>query len=162
MPSFDVVSKIKKDELQNAADNAARELQNRYDFKGTNASIVLDKSTQEIKLSAPEEFQIRQMDEILLQKLFKRGIESGAVKLGEVTRSGKLSLQTVTFKQGIERELCKKIVKLIKDAKLKVDAKQYDDAVRVTGKKKDELQAVIALLRGAKIEQPLQYENFRD
>ena len=119
MPSFDIVSKLKKDEVQNAVDNANRELQTRYDFRGVEASFNFDKAKNEVKLEADEEFQIQQMDDIFRQKL-------------------------------------------IKDAKLKVDAKINDDIVRVTGKKRDDLQATIALVRGSKIEQPLQYENFRD
>ena len=102
------------------------------------------------------------MDEILRQKLAKRNIEATSAEFGEITRSGKRSIQTVTFKQGIDRELAKKIIKTIKDAKLKVDPKVFDDAVRVTGKKRDDLQAAIALVRQAEFEQPLQYENFRD
>ena len=102
------------------------------------------------------------MDEILRQKLAKRNIEASSAEFSEITRSGKRSVQTVTFKQGIDRELAKKIIKTIKDAKLKVDPKLFDDAVRVTGKKRDDLQAAIALVRQAEFDQPLQYENFRD
>ncbi|MBQ9274038.1 MAG: YajQ family cyclic di-GMP-binding protein [Succinivibrio sp.] len=162
MPSFDIVSKIKKDELQNAVENTQRELANRYDFRGTDSTVELDKQTLAVKLNAPEEFQIRQIDEILLQKLSKRGLDMKSASLGEVTRSGKRSLQQVTFKEGIDRDLAKKIIKVIKDAGLKVDAKQYDDAVRVTGKKKDDLQSAIAAVRAASLEQPVQFENFRD
>lgn len=162
MPSFDIVSKVKKDEVQNAVDNASRELAGRYDFRGTESSFRFNKDDLSVKLDAPEEFHIQQMDEILRQKLAKRGLEAASAEFGEVTRSGKRSIQTVTFKQGIDRELAKKIIKAIKDAKLKVDPKVFDDAVRVTGKKRDDLQAAIALVRGAGFEQPLQYENFRD
>ena len=102
------------------------------------------------------------MDDILRQKLIKRNIEATSASFGETTRSGKKSIQTVTFKDGIDKDLAKKIIKIIKDAKLKVDAKINEDTVRVTGKKKDDLQATIALVRESKIEQPLQYENFRD
>ena len=102
------------------------------------------------------------MDDIFRQKLIKRNIEATAAEFKEITRSGKKSLQIVAFKEGIDKELAKKIIKLIKDAKLKVDAKINEDIVRVTGKKRDDLQATIALVRGSKIEQPLQYENFRD
>ena len=102
------------------------------------------------------------MDDILRQKLIKRNIEATSASFGETTRSGKKSIQTVTFKDGIDKDLAKKIIKIIKDAKLKVDAKINEDTVRVTGKKKDDLQATIALVRSSKIEQPLQYENFRD
>ena len=162
MPSFDIVSKVKKDEIQNAVDNASRELSSRYDFRGTESSFKLMKEDLSVKLDAPEEFHIQQMDEILRQKLANRNIEATSAEFGEITRSGKRSIQTVTFKQGIDRELAKKIIKTIKDAKLKVDPKVFDDAVRVTGKKRDDLQAAIALVRQAEFEQPLQYENFRD
>ena len=162
MPSFDIVSKVKKDEVQNAVDNASRELAGRYDFRGTESSFKLMKEDLSVKLDAPEDFHIQQMDEILRQKLAKRNMEASSAELSEITRSGKRSVQTVTFKQGIDRELAKKIIKTIKDAKLKVDPKLFDDAVRVTGKKRDDLQAAIALVRQAEFDQPLQYENFRD
>ena len=162
MPSFDIVSKLKKDEVQNAVDNANRELQTRYDFRGVEASYNFDKAKCEVKLEASEDFQIQQTDDILRQKLIKRNIEATSASFGETTRSGKKSIQTVTFKDGIDKDLAKKIIKIIKDAKLKVDAKINEDTVRVTGKKKDDLQATIALVRESKIEQPLQYENFRD
>lgn len=162
MPSFDIVSKLKKDEVLNAVDNANRELQTRYDFRGVEASFNFDKASNEVKLEASEEFQIQQMDDILRQKLIKRNIEATAAEFKEITRSGKKSIQVVSFKEGIDKELAKKIIKFIKDSKIKVDAKINDDIIRVTGKKRDDLQAVIALVRSSKIEQPLQYENFRD
>lgn len=162
MPSFDIVSEIKKDELQNAVDNANRELQTRYDFRNTDAKFELNKNECLVKLEADEEFQIQQMDDILTSKLVKRNIEVTAAEFGEINRSGKKSIQEVKFKNGIDKELGKKIVKLIKDAKIKVDAKMNDDTVRVTGKKKDDLQAVISLVRGTDLGQPLQYQNFRD
>ena len=142
MPSFDIVSELKKDELQNAVDNANRELQSRYDFRGVEASYTLVKAENLVKLEANEDFQIQQMD----------------------TRSGKRSLQQVVFKEGIDKELGKKIVKLIKDAKLKVDAKMNDDTVRVQGKKRDDLQAAIAAVKAkaGDLGQPLQFNNFRD
>ena len=162
MPSFDIVSKLKKDEVLNAVDNANRELQTRYDFRGVEASFNFDKASNEVKLEASEEFQIQQMDDILRQKLIKRNIEATVAEFKEITRSGKKSIQVVSFKEGIDKELAKKIIKIIKDSKIKVDAKINDDIIRVTGKKRDDLQAVIALVRSSKIEQPLQYENFRD
>jgi cyclic-di-GMP-binding protein len=162
MPSFDIVSKLKKDEVQNAVDNANRELSTRYDFKGVDAQYNFDKTKNEVKLEADEEFQVQQMDEILRMKLVKRNIEATAAEFGDITRSGKKSIQSVSFKEGIDKELAKKIIKIIKDAKIKVDAKINDDIIRVTGKKRDDLQATIALVRESKIEQPLQYENFRD
>ena len=116
MPSFDIVSKLKKDEVQNAVDNANRELQTRFDFRGVEASFTFDKSSNEVKLEAMEEFQIQQMDEILRMKLIKRNIEAGSASFGDITRSGKKSLQTVSFKEGIDKELGKKLCKMIKDA----------------------------------------------
>ncbi|MCR5536276.1 MAG: YajQ family cyclic di-GMP-binding protein [Succinivibrio sp.] len=162
MPSFDIVSKLKKDEVQNAVDNANREVSSRFDFRGTESSFEFDKNANQVKLSAPEDFQIQQMDDILRQKLIKRGLDVMMADFQEITRSGKRSLQTVTFKEGIDKELGKKIIKTIKDAKLKVDAKIDGDAVRVSGKKKDDLQSCIALVKAGKFEQPLQFDNFRD
>lgn len=164
MPSFDIVSELKKDELQNAVDNANRELQSRFDFRGVEASYELVKADNVVKLEANEEFQIQQMDDILTQKLIKRGIEVGCAEFKEITRSGKKSLQQVQFKEGIDKDLGKKIVKLIKDEKIKVDAKMNDDTVRVQGKKRDDLQAVIALMKSkmGDLGQPLQFQNFRD
>ncbi|MBO6257722.1 MAG: YajQ family cyclic di-GMP-binding protein [Succinivibrio sp.] len=162
MPSFDIVSKIKKDEVQNAVDNANREVTSRYDFRGTDSSFTLDKTDNSVKIDAPEEFQVQQMDDIFRQKMVKRGLDIMSAEFGEITRSGKRSIQTVTFKEGIERELAKKIIKAIKDAKIKVDAKIDGDAVRVSGKKKDDLQLAISLVKSGDFEQPLQFENFRD
>lgn len=164
MPSFDIVSELKKDELQNAVDNANRELQTRYDFRGVEAAFTLVKAENLVKLEANEDFQIQQMDDILMQKLVKRGIEVGSAEFKEITRSGKRSLQQVVFKEGIDKDLGKKIVKLIKDTKLKVDAKMNDDTVRVQGKKRDDLQAAIAAVKAkaGDLGQPLQFTNFRD
>lgn len=162
MPSFDIVSELKKDEVQNAVDNANRELDTRYDFRGSEAKFEFNKANNELKLEAQEDFQIQQMDDILFSKLVKRNIEVSATKLGDITRSGKKSIQIVTFKEGIDKELAKKIIKEIKDSKIKVDAKINDDTIRVTGKKRDDLQAVIALVRAKDFNQPLQFNNFRD
>lgn len=164
MPSFDIVSELKKDELQNAVDNANRELQSRFDFRGVEASYELVKAENLVKLEANEDFQIQQMDDILTQKLIKRGLEVTSAEFKDITRSGKRSLQQVVFKEGIDKELGKKIVKIIKDAKLKVDAKMNDDTVRVTGKKRDDLQAAIAAVKAKQSDlgQPLQFNNFRD
>ena len=108
MPSFDIVSKLKKDEVQNAVDNANRELQTRYDFRGVEASYNFDKTKNTVKVEADEEFQVQQMDEILRMKLVKRNIEATAAEFSEITRSGKKSIQNVTFKEGIDKELAKK------------------------------------------------------
>lgn len=137
-------------------------MQSRYDFRGVDAKYEYVKQDNEVKLEANEDFQIQQMDDILLSKLAKRNIDMTAAKFGDITRSGKKSIQKVEFKEGIDKELGKKITKLIKDAKIKVDAKMNDDTVRVTGKKRDDLQAVIALVREAELGQPVQFNNFRD
>lgn len=160
MPSFDVVSEIDMHEAANAVDQANREVGNRFDFKGVTAEFELSDST--VKLTSESEFQLQQMRDILYSKLSKRGVDIGCVEEGKVEQAGKLAHQTLTLRQGIDSELGKKIVKRIKDAKLKVQAAIQGDKVRVTGKKRDDLQAVIALLRDADFDLPLQYNNFRD
>jgi hypothetical protein len=160
MPSFDVVSKIDSHEVTNAVDQANREISTRFDFKGTNARLELVKNT--IALIAPTDFQLKQLDEILRNKLAKRQVDvrsldykTPEIKLNEAK-------QLVEIKQGIDQDTAKKIVKLIKDANLKVQAAIQGEQVRVTGKKKDDLQALITILRNSKLNLPLQYENFRE
>jgi uncharacterized protein YajQ (UPF0234 family) len=160
MPSFDVVSEVNLHEVANAVDQANREVETRFDFKGSNAKFEQSEST--INLLAETEFQLQQMLDILHNKLAKRGVDIASLKTDPPQLAGKQARQTVTLIQGIDSVLAKKIVKLIKDSKLKVQAAIQGDKVRVTGKKRDDLQAVIALLRGAELEQPLQFENFRD
>ena len=160
MPSFDVVSEISKPELKNAVDNASRELSTRFDFRGVDASFSLNDDG--IMMKAEGDFQLKQMMNILIEKLGKRKIDPHAVDFtGTPEQSGKTWSQLIKLREGIDREMGKKIVKAIKDSKLKVQAQIDGDAVRVTGKKKDDLQAVIALLRGQDFVQPLQYNNFR-
>ena len=147
MPSFDVVSEISKPELKNAVDNASRELSTRFDFRGVDASFSLNDDG--ILMKAEGDFQLKQMMNILIEKLGKRKIDPHAVDFtGTPEQSGKTWSQLIKLREGIDREMGKKIVKAIKDSKLKVQAQIDGDAVRVTGKKKDDLQAVIALLRG--------------
>ena len=160
MPSFDIVSKTNQHEVTNAIDQTNREVNTRFDFKGTDARVEFAKTT--ITLIAPSDFQLKQLDEILRNKLSKRNIDirvldykNADVKLNEAT-------QTIEVRQGIETEEAKKLVKLIKEAGLKVQAAIQGDQVRVTGKKRDDLQEVIAFLRTAKFTLPLQFENFRD
>ena len=160
MPSFDIVSELNPHEVANAIDQANREVSTRFDFKGTNAKFELAELV--VTLSAPADFQLKQMMDILKLKLTKRGIDIVCMKVDEPIVTGQTAKQVVTLRQGVETELGKKIQRLIKDSKLKVQAAIQDKQVRVTGKSRDDLQAVIALVRGAKLELPLQFTNFRD
>ncbi|MDR0183915.1 YajQ family cyclic di-GMP-binding protein [Lysobacter arvi] len=160
MPSFDIVSEVDGHELTNAVDQANRELGTRFDFKGVDAKFVLEEQT--ITQSAPSDFQLKQMNDILRARLIARGIDVRCLEFGDVETNLAGARQKITVKQGIERELAKKIQASIKDAKLKVESQINGDKLRVTGKKRDDLQAAIALLRAAEFERPLQFENFRD
>ena len=160
MPSFDIVSEIDMHELANAVDQTNREVSNRFDFKGTGSRVEAAENV--LTLIGPAEFQVNQMNDILRTKLGKRGVDTGCLEYGPVEESGREARQVVTARQGIDKDLARKIVKLVKDSKLKVQAGIQGDQVRITGKKRDDLQAVIALLKGQKLELPLQYVNFRD
>ena len=160
MPSFDIVSEVDTHELTNAVDQANRELSTRFDFKGVDAKFVLDGKL--ITQSAPSDFQLQQMTDILRARLIARKIDARCLDFGDVETSLAGARQKVTVKQGIERELAKKLQVAIKDAKLKVEAQINGDKLRVTGKKRDDLQAAMALLRGKDYELPLQFDNFRD
>ncbi len=160
MPSFDVVSEVDMHEVTNAVDQANREVSTRFDFKGTNAQFELNEAV--ISMKAEAEFQLQQMLDILQTKLNRRGVDIACLELGEPQPSGKQVRQEVTVRQGLDSVLSKKIVKLIKDARLKVQAAIQGDKVRVSGKKRDDLQQVIAMLKEAKLDLPLQYNNFRD
>ena len=160
MPSFDVVSEIDKHELTNAIDQTNREVGNRFDFKGSNAKVEEDESG--MLLEAQSEFQIRQILDILHQKLAKRGIDIGSLEEKPVEERGGRARMPVVVRQGIDTDTAKKIVKLVKESKIKVQAAIQGDQVRVTGKKRDELQQTIAMLRAADVGLPLQYTNFRD
>ncbi len=160
MPSFDVVSKVDTTEVRNAIDQANREVDTRFDFKGTNAKF--DLNGDDISLKAQEKFQIEQMKEILNTKLAKRGVDVASLSPKEINMNNNEARQVITVRQGIDQELAKKITKLIKEKKLKVQASIQGDQVRVTGKKRDDLQDVITFLKEQKLELPLQYENFRD
>ena len=161
MPSFDVVSQVDKHQLANAVDQAKRELGNRYDLRGTNAAISMEKEF-EIKVVAANEFQLKQVLDLLKPRLAARGIDLRALDVGAVETNLSEARQLVKVKQGIDQPNAKKVIALIKDAKLKVDASINGDKLRVTGKKKDDLQLVIAMLRKADVPLPLQFENFRD
>ena len=160
MPSFDIVSEVNLQEVRNAVDQANREISTRFDFKGTNAKI--EHTEKKIDLTAQNEFQLKQMLDILQNKLIKRGVGIGSLTIGKINTNLNEARQEVTIKQGIDSELAKKIVKIIKDSKMKVQTAIQGEQVRVTGKKRDDLQEVIALMRQQKIELPLQYTNFRD
>lgn len=160
MPSFDVVSELNAHEVANAVDQATREVATRFDFKGTNAKFELDEFV--ITLTAQADFQLKQMMDILRLKLSKRGIDVMCMKIDDPIVTGSTAKQVTTLRQGIETELGKKIQRLIKDSKLKVQAAIQDKQVRVNGKSRDELQEAIALLRSSKLDMPLQFTNFRD
>ncbi|KGM53961.1 nucleotide-binding protein [Lysobacter arseniciresistens ZS79] len=160
MPSFDVVSEVDTHELTNAVDQANRELGNRFDFKGVDAKFALEE--QVISQSAPSDFQLQQMTDILRARLIARGIDVRCLEFGDVETNVAGARQKITVKQGIERELAKKIQSALKEAKLKVDSQINGDKLRVNGKKRDDLQSAIALLKGQEFELPLQFENFRD
>ncbi|MBW8850435.1 MAG: YajQ family cyclic di-GMP-binding protein [Xanthomonadales bacterium] len=160
MPSFDIVSEVDVHELTNAVDQANRELANRFDFKNVDAKFALDDKL--ITQSAPSEFQLQQMTDILRARLIARGIDARCLDFADIETNLAGARQKITVKQGIERDLAKKIQTTIKDAKLKVEAQINGDKLRVTGKKRDDLQATMALLRGQTFERPLQFDNFRD
>lgn len=161
MPSFDIVSEVDKHELTNAVDQANRELANRFDFRGTDARV--EQSDKVLTLYADSDFQLEQLLDILRMKLVKRSIDVSCLEVKDPVGHGKLRKQDVIVREGIDKDLSRKIVKLIKDGKTKVQAAVQGESVRVTGKKRDELQAVIAMLRGNEaIDMPLQFNNFRD
>jgi uncharacterized protein YajQ (UPF0234 family) len=160
MPSFDIVSEVNPHEVTNAVDQASREVDQRFDFKGTNAKFELKDSV--VTLSAQADFQLKQMLEILKLKLSKRGVDVACLKVDEPVTTGQTARQLVTLRQGVDADLGRKIQRLVKDSKLKVQAAIQDKQVRVTGKSRDDLQAVIALVRKGGSDLPLQYTNFRD
>ena len=160
MPSFDVVSEVDWHEVTNAVDQASRELQTRFDFRGVEAKFV--KQDEVVRITAEAEIQLDQMIDILNAKMVKRAIDPKVMDIGEQEHVGKLLHKNIRIQQGVESLLAKKIVKMIKEKKLKVQAAIQGDKVRVTGKKRDDLQQVIAILREEEFEVPLQYNNFRD
>jgi len=160
MPSFDVVSEVNHHELSNAVDQANREVTTRFDFKGTGSNF--DLAGNLVTMNTQSEFQLQQMYDILCNKLVKRGIDIACLELGDPTIQLKTATQVVTVREGIDTAEAKKMIKLIKDRKLKVQAAIQGDQLRVTGKKRDDLQEVIALLREGKFAMPLQFKNFRD
>jgi uncharacterized protein YajQ (UPF0234 family) len=162
MPSFDTVSEIDTHELTNAVDQANRELTQRFDFKDTGATFTLKEKEFVVQLKAPAEFQLRQMMDILTQKLGKRGIEARCMEKKDPVTNLAEARQDVILRHGVDQDTGKKLQKMIKDSKLKVQAQIAGDKLRVTGKSRDDLQAAIALMRKAEVDRPLQFENFRD
>jgi cyclic-di-GMP-binding protein len=160
MPSFDIVSEINQHEVTNAVDQASREVDQRFDFKGTGAKFELKDAV--VTLSGQADFQLKQMLEILKLKLSKRGIDVACLKVDEPVTTGQTARQLVTLRQGVDVELGKKIQRLIKDSKLKVQAAIQDKQVRISGKSRDDLQSAIALVKKGSFELPLQFTNFRD
>lgn len=160
MPSFDTVSEVDLHEVTNAVDQAKRELATRWDFKNVQADVEFDK--EKVTLSAEQDFQLEQLTEILRMSFAKRGLDARSLSDPQESRSGKQVKKSYSVKQGLDQDVAKKIVKLIKDSSIKVQVSIQGDKVRVTGKKRDELQEVIKLLRSAELEVPLQFNNFRD
>ncbi len=159
MPSFDVVSELDKHEVTNAVDNAIKDLDRRYDLRGKGSFECKEKT---VTMTAEADFMLEQMLEILKLALVKRKVDIQCLEVKDAYPSGKVVKQEVTLREGIDKELAKKIVGLIKDAKLKVQASIQGEQVRITGKKRDDLQDAIALLRTQELGMPLQYNNFRD
>lgn len=162
MPSFDIVSELAMNEVQNAVDNANREISCRFDFRGVDASFELNEKDKLIKVAADADFQIQQMNDILRDKMAKRQIDPASLDFQTPEQSGRRFNEEVKLKSGIEQAMAKKLVKIIKDSKIKVTVQIQGETVRVTGKKRDDLQEVIALIRGAELGQPFQFNNFRD
>ena len=160
MPSFDTVSEVDAHELGNAIDQASREISTRFDFKGSNAKVTLEDPN--ICIEAKSEFQLNQVYDILITKMSKRGIDIMCLERGKLEEANMCARQQIILRQGINKEFAKKVVKLIKDSKIKVQAAIQGEKVRVTGKKRDDLQKVMTLLKDAKLDLPLQFDNFRD
>jgi uncharacterized protein YajQ (UPF0234 family) len=160
MPSMDIVSEINLEEVKNATDNATRELATRFDFRGSTASF--EWKSPAVTMKGDSDHQLKQMADMLRGQLVKRKVDAKALTLGNAESSGRNYSQVATFKEGIEQPVAKKVVKLIKDSKLKVQASIQGEQVRVTGKKRDDLQAVMQLLRETELEQSFQFNNFKD
>jgi uncharacterized protein YajQ (UPF0234 family) len=163
LPSFDIVSEVNQVEVNNAIDQANKEITNRFDFKGSDARVELNEKEKKLTLYADDDFKLTQVRDVLTGKLAKRGIDVRCLNPGEIDKAGGNTVrQEVAVREGVEQELAKKIQKLVKDSKLKVQASIQGDAVRISGAKKDLLQDVIALVRKSVTDFPLQFKNFRD
>ncbi|EEB80462.1 MAG: YajQ family cyclic di-GMP-binding protein [Halioglobus sp.] len=160
MPSFDVVSEVDLHQLTNAVDQAGRIIANRFDFKGVDASFERDERL--VLMTAEAEFQVTQMEDMLRSALIKCDIDPGAMDCGEPITTGKQVKQSVQLRHGLDSDQCRSVIKKIKEAKLKVQAQVQGEQVRVTGKKRDDLQQVMAILREGDLGSPLQFNNFRD
>jgi uncharacterized protein YajQ (UPF0234 family) len=161
MPSFDIVSEVNEVELRHAVENAIREMNNRFDFRGANASITINELS--VTLKTESDFQVRQLEDLFRNHCTKRNVSTAGVDIeDEPVHSGKTFSLTMTFKQGIDQPTAKDIVKQLKDSKMKVQTSIQGDKVRVTGKNRDDLQEAIAFLKKSDIELPLQFNNFRD
>lgn len=160
MPSFDVVSEIDHHELTNAVDQTNREVGNRFDFKGSNSRV--EQGDGVLNVESQSDFQIKQIVDILHQKMVKRGLDIRSLAEAEVELRGSRAYLTITLNEGIEKDLARKIVKMVKERKMKVQAAIQGEQVRITGKKRDDLQQAIAMLKESNIDQPLQFNNFRD
>lgn len=163
MPSFDIVSEVNQVEVHNAVDQCNKEVTNRFDFKGSDARVEINEKDKTLTVFADDDFKLGQVRDVLTGKLAKRGIDIRCLKLGDAEKiSGNKVKQLITLRVGVEQELGKKIIKLIKDSKLKVQGSIQGDVVRVSGAKKDLLQDAIALVRKSITDFPLQFKNFRD
>ena len=161
MPSFDIVSEVEVEEIRNATENTQRELATRFDFRGVDVKVEFKDG--EVTLSSEADFQCQQLLDMLRGNLVKRKVDPYVIDVDEeALHSGKTFSLQVRFKQGIDQPTAKKVVKLVKDAKMKVQAAIQGEKIRVTGKKRDDLQAVMTLVRGAGLGQPFQFDNFRD
>jgi hypothetical protein len=161
VPSFDVVSKVDMQEVQNALQQTRKEVQQRYDFKGSKTDIEQEKNV--LKITSDSDFKVKAVVDILQSKLVKRNVNLKSLEYGKIEpAAGGLARQSITIHEGLDTDAAREVVKLIKDAKLKVQAQVQDDQVRVTAKQRDDLQQVIQTLRGADFRRPLQYVNMRD
>ena len=163
MPSFDIVSEVNQVEVHNAVDQTNKEVSTRFDFKGSDARVEMNDKEKTLTVFADDDFKLSQVRDVLTAKLAKRGVDTRCLKIGDgETISGNKMKQPVKVREGIEQELAKKIVKLIKDSKMKVQAAIQGESVRVTGAKRDDLQAAMALIRKEMPDLPLSFDNFRD
>ncbi|MCP4957532.1 YajQ family cyclic di-GMP-binding protein [Photobacterium aquimaris] len=160
MPCFDIISEVDTVEIKNAVENSIREISTRFDFRGVEASVELNKEI--VKITSESEFQLDQIVAILRGNLARRGVDANALERKAINFSGKTASQNIEFKQGVETANAKKLVKAIKDAKLKVQVAIQGEKLRVTAKKRDDLQATMALVRAQDLGQPFQFDNFRD
>ena len=163
MPSFDIVSEVNQVEIHNAVDQCNKEIANRFDFKGSDARVELNEKEKSLIAYADDDFKLRQLRDVLTGRMAKRGVDVRCLAPGDIEKvSGNKVKQAIAVRQGVDQELGRKIVKLVKDSKLKVQASIQGDAVRVAGAKKDILQDVIALVRKSVSDVPIQFRNFRD